>query len=211
MQIRWQNPYDYFDQIYYINLDRRPDRKELAELELKDEGIKAVRISGVEHENPAHGCHLSHAKIFKDAIDNGYDRILIFEDDVQFFPNASKNIKNSLEELPPKWDMFYLGANLDAYSAYEISPHIAKLEGAFATHAYAVRRNLFQVLWDINADMSTVHNDVVYANEIHNRYQCYLAMPLIAGQRESYSDIEKKVMSSNKIFQERLERNLIRK
>jgi hypothetical protein len=211
MQIRWQNPYDYFDQIYYINLDKRTDRKELAELELRDEGIKAVRVPGVVHENPAHGCHLSHAKILYDAIYNGFDRILIFEDDVQFFQDSLKNIRNALEELPPNWEMFYLGANLDAYPAYEISPHIAKLTGAFATHAYAIRHTLFHVLYEINSSLETSHNDVVYANTIHPVHNCYLAMPLIAGQRDSYSDIEKIVMRSNSVFKERLEKNLIRK
>ena len=211
MQIRWQNPFNYFDRIYVINLDKRADRLEQFVAEQKKELVfDVVRVSGVEHENPATGCHLSHAKCFKDAIREGFDRILIFEDDVEFFPGATDNLNKALVELPGNWDMFYLGANLDSYPAYQVSEHIARLEGAFATHAYAVRRNLFQVLWDINSDMSTTHNDVAYSTEIHPRYQCYLSLPLIAGQRDSYSDIQKCVMSSNQMFKERLERNLIK-
>lgn len=212
MQIRWQNPYDYFDCVYLINLDSRTDRLQQATAELKKGDIThVVRIPGVAHESPATGCHLSHAKIFEDAICKGWDRILIFEDDVEFFPNAHNNIINALYELPSNWDMFYLGANLDAYPAYEVSDFIAKLTGAFATHAYAVRRNLFCELAKINSDLTTQHNDVVYAKTIHPNYNCYLAMPLIAGQRDSYSDIEKRVMSSNNMFKERLKNNLVRK
>lgn len=211
MQIRWLNPFDYFDNIYYINLDRRTDRLEQCWEEFSKHSISGVeRISGVEHSNPAVGCHLSHAKIFADALESGYDRILIFEDDVEFFPNAVHNLQTALRELPPNWEMFYLGANLDAYPAYEIYPHIARLTGAYATHAYAVRRPLFRKLYAINADEGTHHNDVTYANEIHPQHECYLAMPLIAGQRESYSDIQGITMSSNQVFLTRLQKNLVR-
>ena len=212
MQTRWQSPFEYFDQVYYINLDRREDRRVQAELEFDKVGLRYVqRMPGIEHENPAHGCHLSHACIFSDALIKGYDRILILEDDVEFFPNAINNLIASLWELPPNWDMFYLGANLDRYPAYEISPHIARLEGAFATHAYAIRRTLFRKLHDINSSMDTIHNDVVYASTIHPNYQCYLALPLVAGQRDSYSDIQKTRMSSNSVFLTRLETNLVRR
>lgn len=212
MQTHWLNPLSYFDQVYYINLDNRVDRNIEFVEEIKEVDLGfALRVSGIIHENPATGCHLSHAKIFDDAIESGYDRILIFEDDVEFFPDAYTNLEKSLNELPSDWDMFYLGANLDAYPAYEISEHIAKLVGAYSTHAYAIRRNLFQTLFDINSDTSIKHNDVYYSQNIHPNYNCYLAMPLIAGQRESYSDIQKQVMKSNDIFQSRLKSNLVRK
>lgn len=212
MQTHFQNPFDYFDRIYVINLDRRPDRLTKCTVEFGNVGIKDVhRVSGIEDENPAIGCHLSHATCFADAIMNGCDRILIFEDDVEFFPNAYENMVNSFYDLPSNWDMFYLGGNLDVYKAYEITPTIVRLEGIFSTHAYAIRRNLFQLLYDINCDRNISHNDVYYAQNVHPDYLCYLAMPLIAGQREDYSDIQKQVMSSNKVFQDRLQSNLVRR
>lgn len=210
MKTRWQNPFDYFDKIYYINLDRRVDRRQQVENELAKLNIQADRISGVVHEKPATGCHLSHAKIFDDALQSGYDRILIFEDDVEFFPNALENFTASLQDLPTEWDMFYLGANLDAYRAYQVKEHIARLEGAYATHAYAVRRTLFRALFEINADTEVVHNDVTYTQQIHPNYACYLALPLVAGQRDSFSDIQRTMMSSNNVFLTRLETNLVR-
>lgn len=212
MKTHFQNPFDYFDRIYLINLDRRPDRLEKCTAEFRSVGIKDVhRVSGIEDENPAIGCHLSHATCFADAIMEGCDRILIFEDDIEFFPNALQNMANSLSDLPSNWDMFYLGGNLDSYRAYEITPTIAKLEGIFATHAYAVRRNLFQLLYDVNCNRDITPNDVYYAQHIHPNYQCYLAMPLVAGQRRDFSDIEKKIMDSNKVFQDRLQTNLVRR
>lgn len=212
MKIRWKNPLHYFDQIYLINLDRRTDRLEQSIKEFLKVGMpNPKRISGVEHENHALGCHLSHMKCFDDAIREGHDRILIFEDDVEFFPNALENLTQSLKELPKDWDMFYLGANLDRFPAYEVSLHLAKLVGAYATHAYATRRRMFPILHEINRNTDIPHNDVYYAENIHPYYNCYLAVPLVAGQRESYSDIQGKVMSSNEVFQSRLKSNLVLK
>jgi GR25 family glycosyltransferase involved in LPS biosynthesis len=49
------NPFDFFDKIYYINLDSRPDRREETEKELSKYGIKAERWPATriseEHNN----------------------------------------------------------------------------------------------------------------------------------------------------------------
>lgn len=212
MYTRFTNPFDYFDRIYFINLEKRIDRRSQAENELSIMGINdAYRIVGVDHENPVIGCRFSHSLIFEDALKCGFDRILVFEDDVEFFPNAFENMSLALRELPTEWDMFYLGANLDVFKAYQVKEHIARLTGAFTTHAYAVRRPLFRVLYNLNADNLETPNDVEYSKAIHPNYQCYLSIPLIAGQRDSYSDIMKKRMSSNKVFQDRLQSNLVRR
>jgi GR25 family glycosyltransferase involved in LPS biosynthesis len=209
MQIRYPKIFKHFDQIYLINLDTRPDRLAQTRLEFNNIGLENfVRVQGVVHENPAIGCHLSHATIFGHALSNGYENVLIFEDDVQFFDNALENLTSAYSELPSDWHMFYLGANLDRFLAYKVSEHICKLTGAYATHAYAVNRTLFKLMYEINSSEDTVHNDVWYSSVVHPKYNCYLAMPLIAGQRDSYSDIQKMVMSSNEMFKARLERNL---
>jgi GR25 family glycosyltransferase involved in LPS biosynthesis len=211
MQSHYQNIFKHFDEIYLINLDTRPDRLAKTREEFARVGIeKFARVLGVVHENPAIGCHLSHASAFSDAIKHGYDNILIFEDDVEFFPEGVENLQKAYEELPIDWQMFYLGANLDQYPAYKVSEHICKLTGAFATHAYAVNRTLFSTLYDINASLETVHNDVWYATLIHPNYNCYLTMPLVAGQRNDFSDIQGRVVASNEMFKARLERNLVR-
>ncbi len=205
------NPWLFFDRIYYINLDRRIDRREQFLLEIGKVGIEnVIRQPGMEMPyNPSYGNHISHAWCIMDAIRWDAEKILIFEDDAEFFPNAIENLNQSLCELPSDWDMFYLGANLDRFPAYYVSDHIIKITGAFATHAYAFRSNMFTLLRDINLDKSVVHNDVSYAELVHPKYNCYLSYPLVAGQRDSYSDIERRWMSSNQMFLERVKRNTI--
>lgn len=210
MHSLYQNPFEHFHHIYYINLDSRPDRNEQTLAEFAKYNISAERVSGVLNSTPEHGCHLSHAKIFADAVEHDYDNILIFEDDVEFFPNAASNLRYCLVELPDSWDMLYLGANLDRFPAYQVSSHLAKLTGAYATHAYAVRKNMFSILFNINSDPDVVHNDVTYSEVVHPIYNCYMTLPLLAGQRDGHSDIQGKFMSSNQVFLTRLETNLVR-
>lgn len=205
-------PFDFFQSIYYINLDSRKDRNEQAMSEFVKMGIadKVQRVSGTIHENPATGCHLSHATCLADAMLNGVENILIFEDDVEFFENASENLMLSLSDLPLEWDMLYLGANLDRYPAYRHSEHLVKITGAYATHAYAINKTMFEKLYEINVAEDTIHNDVTYAETIHPNYQCFLTYPLVAGQRDSYSDIQRTMMSSNQMFKERVEKNIVK-
>ena len=205
------NPFDFFEFIVCINLYRRKDRWEESKREFESIGIldRVLRFSAIEHENPCIGNHLSHARILELANYNGYTNVLIFEDDVNFFPNALENLTKSLNDIPSNWDMIYLGANLDCYPAHKFTSHLARLTGAFSTHAYGINSSLFDLLIKINKDTNTTHNDVTYANEIHPNYNCFLTIPLVAGQRDSYSDIQKKVMKSNPVFVERLRNNLV--
>lgn len=205
------NPFDFFDSIFCINLDRRKDRWEESKREFESVGIldRVLRFSAIEHENSCFGNHLSHARILELANLRGYTNVLIFEDDVNFFPNALENLTKSLNDVPSNWDMIYLGANLDCYPAYKFTTNLARITGAFSTHAYGINFNLFHSLIKINRDFSTIHNDVAYAHKIHPNYNCFLTVPLVAGQRDSYSDIQKKVMSSNDMFQSRLRSNLV--
>ena len=213
------NPFNEFEKIYCINLDSRVDRWSLVVEEFKKVGILDYvnRMPGVvytgtndRHINACLGNHLAHAKCLEDAKRHGLDSCLIFEDDVEFFEDAYENLTQAIAELPTDWDMFYLGVNMDVYYAYQVSDHIAKLTGGFATHAYAVKSRLFDKLIEVNLDLSISHNDVVYANQIIPNHDCYIPIPLVAGQRLSYSDIEGRVTEYNGMFKQRFSERLIK-
>jgi glycosyl transferase family 25 len=60
---------------------------------------------------PGHiGCAFSHRAVWQAIVDNGWQRTLIFEDDVLPRPEARGPIpEQALSELPPDWDLVYLG------------------------------------------------------------------------------------------------------
>lgn len=54
-------------------------------------------------------CSLSHRNIYQAIVDNNWNRILIFEDDVvPDFDNLCQ-LETALKELPEDWELFYLG------------------------------------------------------------------------------------------------------
>lgn len=54
-------------------------------------------------------CSLSHRKVYEAMIQNGWKRILIFEDDVWPLYDNMSLLAQALKELPPQWDLVYLG------------------------------------------------------------------------------------------------------
>ena len=57
----------------------------------------------------AMGCVLSHLKIFKDAIENKYKKILLLQDDI-YFHNQFEELLEEREEQIKRSSIFYLGA-----------------------------------------------------------------------------------------------------
>ncbi|XP_049818713.1 glycosyltransferase 25 family member [Aethina tumida] len=126
-----------FDEIFMINLKRRPERRRRM-LNVFDElGINATILDAVDgksldddelqkitflpnYADPYHkrpmtkgeiGCFLSHFHIWKEIIDKGYETTLVLEDDIRFEPFFRARVKSVMEELAkiPDWDLVYFG------------------------------------------------------------------------------------------------------
>ena len=71
--------------VFYINLDIRPDRKSHVETQLKNIGLNNYqRFNAIKMTNGAIGCSMSHLKLIENAKLNDLDHILIVEDDILF-------------------------------------------------------------------------------------------------------------------------------
>uniref|UniRef100_A0A8D8Q9H1 Glycosyltransferase 25 family member n=1 Tax=Cacopsylla melanoneura TaxID=428564 RepID=A0A8D8Q9H1_9HEMI len=127
------------DEIYVINLKRRPERKlkmvaatSVLSLEvnfinavdgrkLNDTNLAELGVSMLPgYADPYHkrpmkkgeiGCFLSHYKIWNDVIDKNYDIVMVLEDDVRFESFFRQKLLAVLKELKtlPSWDLIYLG------------------------------------------------------------------------------------------------------
>lgn len=127
-----------FDQVYLINLERRPERRKRMEYCFEELGIafkfiaavdgkklndSYIRENGIrmlpEYADPYHnrpitageiGCFMSHYNIWKDMIENQHRIALIFEDDIRFEPYFRTKIGELLTEVRHlDWDLIYLG------------------------------------------------------------------------------------------------------
>ncbi|KRY40897.1 Cullin-1 [Trichinella spiralis] len=130
----------HFDELYLINLLRRPDRRlrmlacfavlglEVRLVEavdgrmLEPADLNAIGVKQMpDYRDPYHkrpmtlgevGCFLSHYNVWRDMLDRGYRRAVIFEDDLRFTRSFRRQVGVVMAELDanvPDWDLVYLG------------------------------------------------------------------------------------------------------
>jgi GR25 family glycosyltransferase involved in LPS biosynthesis len=131
------------NKIYYINLDRRQDRKEHFEAQCKKEKVsmdKVVRYQALDgntynfseeqtkmfsrcdflgkpFEKKIMGNQLSHYNILKDMVDNKYEYIIILQDDVMFKTGFNKRLDKVMNSIPEDAEIINIGFH--KYAAYD--------------------------------------------------------------------------------------------
>jgi len=130
----------FFDKIYVVTLTRATNRqtkikeilkgvdfefyygvdKKNLELEtLKKENVYNEQQAIKLHKNSKPmflgqiACSLSHRNLYGKILKENYEKVLIFEDDFIVDEKAVDTIANALQQLPPSWDLWYLGYYLN--------------------------------------------------------------------------------------------------
>lgn len=210
------NPFNFFDKIFCINLDERQDRwKECCYLFNKyDIMHKIERFPALKfnHQDPRLmkamgqiGCSMSHYAVTRKAKEQNLKNYLVLEDDFYFEYNHDElfgKINNCINQLPNDWDMFYLGGNLDAsYNKYPIekySENLFKLNSCHTTHAFAVNNKLYDIILKDEPNYETLPTwynnytviDVYFCKNILSQNNCYISNPILSLQRPGFSNIE---------------------
>jgi len=218
---------NYFEKIYCINLEHRKDRLEQSIQRFKDFEIldKVQFVKGIVYnderlapdQNAKMGCLLSHYRILKDAKKNGYENILVFEDDFEFTKDkayVNKKIDKCIKELPLDWDIFYLGAYfVNGYSypsIQEYSKNLKKANAAFCCHSLAYSKLGIEKILNI-LKIEDCDDALFFAKEEesydwflvrHFQYEnsCFAADELLCEQSAGFSDIEKKFFDYHSKF-----------
>ena len=203
---------DFFEEVYYINLERRIDRKELFEKRSKQVGIDATRFLAIEPDpndpfiknssDPRKrwklGCTLSHQEIIKNAIKLNLKNVLIFEDDCIFldgFEEKAKKCANDLKNV--EWDLMYFGGQPNNYCV-KITENLSLIQngGVYTTHAYAVNNTFYEKM--ISVDPKHVDTiDILLLNYDVNSRKCLLSKEILAIQDATYSDLWDSVIDSS--------------
>ena len=115
----------FFQKGYYINLDRRTDRRVEFENEMDKYGYKDFfervsaedAINEPDHIKKHYYCAQSFFNLFKKIYDNGHENVVIFEDDAYFYDGGNipghELVTKALDELQnfPDWEMIYFGGH----------------------------------------------------------------------------------------------------
>lgn len=216
---------DYFDRVLVMNLDCCPERWEKFKRVAKKAGIKGFQRSRAVHGdtcqhpyywragNGAWGCMRSHVRIMEDAMMDGIESYLVFEDDVCF----SKDFKERLPELMKtlngeSWDQFFLGGQ---HMYRETSPPwpwrqgLVRCRNVNRTHAFALNKKFIPKIYqhvnhapdyiashrvwhDEKGNQHEFFNHIDHqSGELHNRLQDIViaADPWLCGQGANKSNI----------------------
>lgn len=153
----------YFDQIFVLTLERARERQaaiqealaglnyrffysaDKLQFQVEDlirEGIYNPELArrNQRYGKPMNagqiGCALGHRMIYETILNEGYQRVLILEDDVEPAPQFQEQIQNILFELPSNWDLIYFD-----YAKYT-SPNVIK------QYWYHLQHSLHLLKWN---------------------------------------------------------------
>ena len=176
---------EFFDKVVVINLDRRTDRMEKVDAQLKELGIEYERFSAIDAVemgiDPIQACRQSHIQVLEEST----GMTLILEDDVLFMENFNERFSEFIEFLPKDWHIFYLGAVL--LNSENCNHMMVRAMDTSSLHAYCVSPK-FRAIALAQAKEYPEHIDVAY-RLLHRQYKSYAAKPPLAKQYPSYSDL----------------------
>ena len=199
------------NKIYYINLDKRKDRKEymeknvLSRFPCQPDLIKRITACDMTHTESYSkrqaGCCISHMTAWSDAIMHNYDCIIVLEDDFEFTCDVEVFIKQ-IDELFKKFPDF--GVCNFSYNAqapiYEIenSGSIFYCPNVQTTSGYIIKKDYMHLLLPIIGHaVSKLLNDepaekwaIDQSWKILQGNTKWLVMNKVGKQRDDFSDIE---------------------
>ena len=184
---------------FFINLERRKDRRAEFESQAMRMGIEVERFRAIEHKIPAIGCLMSHLSVLKLARERNYERVCVYEDDFEFLV-SKEEFDATLEAIPADFDVVMIG-----WYIFESVPYndiFAKVLHATTTSGYIVNRKFYDTLIDafetgLSSFISNIH--VWNVLSLYSADQCWVriqptakwlhTVKRIGKQRAGFSDL----------------------
>jgi len=122
------------------------------------------------------GVRKSHLSCIKDAKKNGFDKILILEDDVVISLAANNRFKDYVSNTPDDWDVLYLGGDY-------------RDEGViFQLSSYALNKSIYDYVLE-NMEKSGLEDDFFFVEDIQKNFKVVKMDPPVMVQSKNSSDI----------------------
>ena len=134
---------DVIDKVYYINLNKRPDRREHIEKQLENTNLEYERFEAIEHQLGSIGCTMSHIEVLKLAKKNHFKNVLILEDDFTFKIDPSY-LEEQVSQIGDDYDVLLLAYNL--INGEDFSPILGKVVESKTTSGYIVNERYYDTL-----------------------------------------------------------------
>lgn len=191
---------DYFHKVFILNRDARTDRWKLCEEQITKFGLRIERFRAYDHAcidgwvGGNGGCSASHRAMLDVIAYEQWPRTLILEDDFRILhDDFQEKFAEMITEVPDDWDMLYLGGHYAEKPQARISKHVIKMARMMTTSSYGIT-------WQMARHMApniygSAPIDTQYYS-FHLSHNCYIFQPRLIVQRESFSDLQGRVMNN---------------
>lgn len=203
---------------YVLNLPERKDRREKVDKLLSSLGFSGYKFfEGVSIEDPELsklGCTHSELKIFEDFLQNNYEDMILFEDDIKLMSGVTENDLDEIffnwENTTPHYDSIALGTRLLPRSTIE---PLAKTHGRFremlCTQSFYYKKNIVSHVFENLSNYSNPNHFLykctidMFLNDCtneqyrfrhsstHKTFRFGITIPMIFNQESGYSNVEK--------------------
>jgi hypothetical protein len=191
-----------FDKVYLINLERDSKKYEIMKAKLDSLGIKFELFKAIDGSQlktrkrlrfgnmGAVGCKMSHMSIIRQAKHQGLSRILVLEDDLNFWNDFNQRfdeVYSELLKMDKSWKLLYLGASNRPgrlHIRLDIGGAVQLLGSRFITGAYAIGYDSSVYDTIIRGEHDDRPYDDIVGNDVNEGN--YIVYPYLA-----YPDINK--------------------
>jgi len=212
---------EHIDKTYVINLERSYDRREHINKELKRFNINYSIFNAIDgntldepkidlmniDEFNINKYELGLVKTFKlvinDAIENNYENIIVFEDDILLESEFNEKFEKYFKQLPPDWFICQFSVAIfrgpatstdspHRYVAEYINNNIARIERSYGTFALLINKRSFNYILEcINDENQPLDVLLINLQEKHKKSFCFypglvrpipIGMSTISGQ-----------------------------
>jgi len=207
------------DRVIFINLKKRKDRLTRITKQLKKLGLtaeKVIRLDAIKHEKGYIGCTQSHIAALEMARDNGWERVLILEDDFSFNESQKNfdNLNRYFAALPQiNWQVAFLAANYRRVTPLKSVDYIVRANFAWCACAYIVNHRYYTTLIENYREALQAQlqggAQAQYALDVHwnslIQQDLWLGVfPNAGAQRLDKSDIENRTVDYRALFRKPL-------
>lgn len=194
---------------FYLNLDKRHDRKKKMEVEVLKTKHNIARYSAIDgntlnnlngfagsikgSEYKQYATYLSHLNMLKIANNNKWTELLILEDDITLCEDFDDRLNLFMSNLPSDWKIAYIGFNGQHNSEIkQVSKWIYSVKNVYGCFGMIINGDFLPELISI-VEKNKVAIDHVIHQFVQPNYSCYSFIPFLVYVNDDYSDLWNKV------------------
>jgi len=206
------------DKVYVINLEKDKNKMKSAKEQLDQQSIGFERFNAIDGNDISQniffssfcykfctsgvkGCAASHRSLWQNMINNNYDHILVFEDDIIIDKDFNTKLTLLYNEVPKDFDILYLGSlfycgDNSYYSrarnlkSNKITDNVLHVDGCAGFHGYIISKKCAQ---QFLKETINFHIDDNAINWIHKyNLKAYALSPSLVNQNLNNSNLSSK-------------------